>query len=136
MEGLPASAVLISLHAVDDGSAHLAFLNPHFPRPGEPAHLALADSPPQTPPQTPACAPAVLVGNSIGSLAALMVAEAAPQGAVSGLALLNCAGGMNNKAIRWGAMAGCAGAGGARQGGARRGVCAPEARQESSGWVS
>ncbi|KAL4859706.1 Ferredoxin C 2 [Chlorella vulgaris] len=42
--------------------------------------------------------PAVLVGNSIGSLACLMVAEAAPN-SVSGVALLNCAGGMNNKAI-------------------------------------
>jgi pimeloyl-ACP methyl ester carboxylesterase len=42
--------------------------------------------------------PAVLVGNSIGSLACLMVAEAAPS-SVSGVALLNCAGGMNNKAI-------------------------------------
>lgn len=44
----------------------------------------------------------MLVGNSIGSLATLMVADAAPPGQVAGLALLNCAGGMNNKAIRWG----------------------------------
>ena len=38
----------------------------------------------------------MLVGNSIGSLATLMAADAAPQ-AVAGLVLLNCAGGMNNK---------------------------------------
>ncbi|KAL4425609.1 hypothetical protein ABPG75_009625 [Micractinium tetrahymenae] len=44
-------------------------------------------------------APTVLVGNSIGSLAALMVADVAPQGQVAALALLNCTGGMNNKAI-------------------------------------
>lgn len=43
-------------------------------------------------------APAVVVGNSVGSLAALMVAAAAPE-TVAGVALLNCAGGMNNKAI-------------------------------------
>ncbi|KAL4438016.1 hypothetical protein ABPG77_004237 [Micractinium sp. CCAP 211/92] len=43
--------------------------------------------------------PTVLVGNSIGSLATLMVADAAPPDQVAGLALLNCAGGMNNKAI-------------------------------------
>jgi pimeloyl-ACP methyl ester carboxylesterase len=42
--------------------------------------------------------PAVLVGNSVGSLACLMTADAAPS-SVAGLALLNCAGGMNNKAI-------------------------------------
>ena len=43
--------------------------------------------------------PAVIVGNSIGSLASLMVTEAAPA-RILGTVLLNCAGGMNNKAIR------------------------------------
>lgn len=42
--------------------------------------------------------PAVLVGNSIGSLTSLVAASAKPE-RVAGLALLNCAGGMNNKAI-------------------------------------
>lgn len=54
-------------------------------------------------------APTVLVGNSIGSLATLMVADAAPPGQVAGLALLNCAGGMNNKAIRCAPWAGLPG---------------------------
>lgn len=43
--------------------------------------------------------PTILLGNSIGSLAALLACAEAPQGAVAGLVLLNCAGGMNNKAI-------------------------------------
>ena len=43
--------------------------------------------------------PAVLVGNSIGSLASLVAAAQAP-GSVAGITLLNCAGGMNNKAVR------------------------------------
>lgn len=42
----------------------------------------------------------VLVGNSIGSLACLIAsAEAAPLNLVRGTVLLNCAGGMNNKAV-------------------------------------
>ncbi|KAK9846485.1 hypothetical protein WJX81_005091 [Elliptochloris bilobata] len=44
-------------------------------------------------------APALLVGNSMGSLICLNVAAAAPEGAVRGLALLNCAGGMNSKSL-------------------------------------
>ncbi|KAG0590779.1 hypothetical protein KC19_1G126000 [Ceratodon purpureus] len=44
--------------------------------------------------------PTVLVGNSIGSLACLIAsAEAAPLKLVRGTVLLNCAGGMNNKAV-------------------------------------
>ena len=43
--------------------------------------------------------PAVLCGNSIGSLAAIHVASTNPA-AVSGVVLLNCAGGMNNKVKR------------------------------------
>mmetsp|Transcript_6687 Transcript_6687/g.16602 ORF Transcript_6687/g.16602 Transcript_6687/m.16602 type:complete len:346 (+) Transcript_6687:225-1262(+) len=43
--------------------------------------------------------PAVLVGNSIGSLAALHVASTKPELA-SGVVLINCAGGMNNKVKR------------------------------------
>ena len=42
--------------------------------------------------------PCVVVGNSLGSLAALMTA-AGGAGGVAGVVLLNCAGGMNNKAI-------------------------------------
>lgn len=45
--------------------------------------------------------PAVIVGNSIGSLATLMVAAEHP-GAVRGVALLNCCGAMNNKACQRG----------------------------------
>lgn len=44
--------------------------------------------------------PAVIAGNSIGSLVALAAAAALPPSSVSGLVLLNCAGGLNNKAIR------------------------------------
>jgi pimeloyl-ACP methyl ester carboxylesterase len=40
----------------------------------------------------------VLAGNSVGSLAALMAAAGAPE-AAAGVVLLNCAGGMNNKAV-------------------------------------
>lgn len=40
---------------------------------------------------------ATLVGNSIGGLASLMAAAAAPQGSVRGLVLLNTAGALNNK---------------------------------------
>uniref|UniRef100_A0A7S0R3B7 AB hydrolase-1 domain-containing protein n=1 Tax=Pyramimonas obovata TaxID=1411642 RepID=A0A7S0R3B7_9CHLO len=44
--------------------------------------------------------PAVLVGNSIGSLVALLVAaDTSYQGDVQGVSLLNCAGGMNSKFI-------------------------------------
>ena len=43
--------------------------------------------------------PAVLVGNSIGSLAALHVASTKPE-LTSGVVLINCAGGMNNKVKR------------------------------------
>ncbi|CEF99871.1 Alpha/beta hydrolase fold-1 [Ostreococcus tauri] len=43
--------------------------------------------------------PAVLVGNSIGSLAAVHVASASPK-STSGIVLINCAGGMNNKVKR------------------------------------
>ena len=42
--------------------------------------------------------PAVLIGNSMGSLASLMVSASSPD-QVSGTVLINCAGGMNNKAI-------------------------------------
>jgi pimeloyl-ACP methyl ester carboxylesterase len=42
--------------------------------------------------------PAVIMGNSVGSLATLMVASKIPD-RVSGIVLFNCAGGMNNKAI-------------------------------------
>eukprot|EP00897_Mesotaenium_endlicherianum_P008374 jgi/Mesen1/7565/ME000392S06832 len=45
------------------------------------------------------CSPAVLVGNSIGSLSALCASAEAEPGLVRGTVLLNCAGGMNNKAI-------------------------------------
>lgn len=41
----------------------------------------------------------VLIGNSIGSLACTIVAAEAPQELVRGMVLLNCSGGMNNKAI-------------------------------------
>ena len=40
--------------------------------------------------------PAALVGNSIGSLAALHVASTSPD-LTTGVVLINCAGGMNNK---------------------------------------
>ena len=43
--------------------------------------------------------PAVLVGNSIGSLAAVHVAAESPK-TTAGIALINCAGGMNNKVKR------------------------------------
>lgn len=43
--------------------------------------------------------PTVLIGNSIGSLACLIAASENKTKAVRGLVLLNCAGGMNNKAI-------------------------------------
>lgn len=43
--------------------------------------------------------PTVLIGNSLGSLIALAAAAEAPEGAVAGVTLLNCAGGMNNKAV-------------------------------------
>ncbi|GAB4824123.1 hypothetical protein N2152v2_011169 [Parachlorella kessleri] len=42
--------------------------------------------------------PAVIVGNSLGSLTSLMVSASAPD-RIAGTVLLNCAGGMNNKAI-------------------------------------
>lgn len=42
--------------------------------------------------------PAVLIGNSIGSLACLMATVEAPD-LVRGTVMLNCAGGMNNKAV-------------------------------------
>ncbi|KAG1679807.1 hypothetical protein FOA52_012719 [Chlamydomonas sp. UWO 241] len=42
--------------------------------------------------------PAVLIGNSIGSLAALMVAAKSPQ-SVKGLVLINCCGAMNSKGV-------------------------------------
>lgn len=44
-------------------------------------------------------APTVLIGNSVGSLACLIAGAEAPQNVVRGIVLLNCAGGMNNKAI-------------------------------------
>nr|CAB3461447.1 unnamed protein product [Digitaria exilis] len=43
--------------------------------------------------------PTVLVGNSVGSLACVIAASESNRGLVRGLVLLNCAGGMNNKAI-------------------------------------
>ncbi|XP_078447451.1 alpha/beta-Hydrolases superfamily protein [Wolffia australiana] len=43
--------------------------------------------------------PTVLVGNSVGSLACVIAASESSKGLVRGLALLNCSGGMNNKAI-------------------------------------
>lgn len=43
--------------------------------------------------------PTVLVGNSIGALACLMVGAAAPAGSVRGTVLLNAAGAMNNKGV-------------------------------------
>eukprot|EP01018_Ginkgo_biloba_P025028 Gb_24465 [translate_table: standard] len=44
-------------------------------------------------------APVVLIGNSVGSLACLIANAEAPHGLIRGTVLLNCAGGMNNKAI-------------------------------------
>ncbi|XP_031254511.1 pheophytinase, chloroplastic-like [Pistacia vera] len=43
--------------------------------------------------------PTVLIGNSVGSLACVIAASESNQNLVQGLVLLNCAGGMNNKAI-------------------------------------
>ncbi|KAA8546203.1 hypothetical protein F0562_003058 [Nyssa sinensis] len=43
--------------------------------------------------------PTVLIGNSVGSLACVIAASEPTQSLVRGLVLLNCAGGMNNKAI-------------------------------------
>lgn len=43
--------------------------------------------------------PTVLIGNSVGSLACVIAASEATKKLVQGLVLLNCAGGMNNKAI-------------------------------------
>lgn len=43
--------------------------------------------------------PTVLVGNSVGSLACVVAASESTGGLVRGLVLLNCAGGMNNKAV-------------------------------------
>ncbi|RLM98738.1 pheophytinase, chloroplastic [Panicum miliaceum] len=43
--------------------------------------------------------PTVLVGNSVGSLACVIAASESNRDVVRGLVLLNCAGGMNNKAI-------------------------------------
>ncbi|KAL6877201.1 hypothetical protein ACP4OV_012872 [Aristida adscensionis] len=43
--------------------------------------------------------PAVLVGNSVGSLACVIAASETTRDVVKGLVLLNCAGGLNNKAI-------------------------------------
>lgn len=43
--------------------------------------------------------PTVLIGNSVGSLACVIAAADAQNSLVRGLVLLNCAGGMNNKAI-------------------------------------
>lgn len=43
--------------------------------------------------------PTVLVGNSVGSLACVIAAADPSQTSIQGLGLLNCAGGMNNKAI-------------------------------------
>ncbi|PKU60863.1 pheophytinase, chloroplastic isoform X1 [Dendrobium catenatum] len=43
--------------------------------------------------------PTVLIGNSVGSLTCVIAASEATQGMVRGIVLLNCAGGMNNKAI-------------------------------------
>uniref|UniRef100_A0A0D6R7Q8 AB hydrolase-1 domain-containing protein n=1 Tax=Araucaria cunninghamii TaxID=56994 RepID=A0A0D6R7Q8_ARACU len=44
-------------------------------------------------------APTILIGNSVGSLACLIASSEAPENLVRGIVLLNCAGGMNNKAI-------------------------------------
>ncbi|KAM7279631.1 hypothetical protein ACFE04_006765 [Oxalis oulophora] len=43
--------------------------------------------------------PTVLIGNSVGSLACVIATSESTQSLVRGLVLLNCAGGMNNKAI-------------------------------------
>ncbi|KAJ6858909.1 hypothetical protein NC652_041263 [Populus alba x Populus x berolinensis] len=43
--------------------------------------------------------PTVLIGNSVGSLACVIAASDSSQTLVRGLVLLNCSGGMNNKAI-------------------------------------
>ncbi|PIA47005.1 hypothetical protein AQUCO_01400014v1 [Aquilegia coerulea] len=43
--------------------------------------------------------PTVLIGNSVGSLACVIAASESTNGLVRGLVLLNCAGGMNNKAV-------------------------------------
>ncbi|XP_057425567.1 pheophytinase, chloroplastic isoform X2 [Lotus japonicus] len=43
--------------------------------------------------------PTVLMGNSVGSLACVIAASDSNQTLVRGIVLLNCAGGMNNKAI-------------------------------------
>lgn len=43
--------------------------------------------------------PAIVIGNSVGSLATLLVVSSAPENAVKGTVLLNCAGAMNNKAL-------------------------------------
>ncbi|KAF5205706.1 Alpha/beta hydrolase protein [Thalictrum thalictroides] len=43
--------------------------------------------------------PTVLIGNSVGSLACVIAASESTNDLVRGLVLLNCAGGMNNKAI-------------------------------------
>ncbi|KAI4339671.1 hypothetical protein MLD38_024586 [Melastoma candidum] len=43
--------------------------------------------------------PTVLVGNSVGSLACVIAASESNQNMVRALVLLNCAGGMNNKAV-------------------------------------
>ncbi|CAA7405112.1 unnamed protein product [Spirodela intermedia] len=43
--------------------------------------------------------PTVLIGNSVGSLACVIAASESTGGLVQGLVLLNCAGGMNNKAV-------------------------------------
>ncbi|KAL9687469.1 hypothetical protein QQ045_031872 [Rhodiola kirilowii] len=43
--------------------------------------------------------PTILVGNSIGSLACVLAAATDRKSLVRGLVLLNCAGGMNNKAV-------------------------------------
>ncbi|KAF8061875.1 hypothetical protein N665_1205s0001, partial [Sinapis alba] len=43
--------------------------------------------------------PTVLIGNSVGSLACVIAASESQRDLVKGLVLLNCAGGMNNKAV-------------------------------------
>ncbi|CAL1414144.1 unnamed protein product [Linum trigynum] len=43
--------------------------------------------------------PTVLIGNSVGSLACVIAASESSRALVCGLVLLNCAGGMNNKAV-------------------------------------
>lgn len=43
--------------------------------------------------------PTVLIGNSVGSLACVIAASESTNALVRGLVLLNCAGGMNNKAV-------------------------------------